>query len=667
MEDSVIDESVEETPTKVPIKTLNTTKSPAKRRKSKSVVVRVNGDRTLFEIVKEGSTSLSAVVSGWIDGYESDRDVAATEFVQFIIHCSGCQGTVTTKMLHEDMSECIMTLTEEFSGGIYPLISHSNAFRGVKSNVSEFVERFVKDSHQRGILFDEYLMTTVVMPWVTTLSASQVRPFRHAATLVAMKLTTALTALLTDIEEEINKSQVQLGTESRKSRGSRGSRKVETLEDTMEELKEHVEEVKEMIQQLVTSVFTHRYRDVKPEIRAMCMTEMGEWMDKNRFAFVRDEYLRYLGWCLHDSSADVRLCVTQSLITVYSNSANKENLKLFTSRFKARVIGMTTDKDVNVAQRAIHLVELMLKFEQLSAEDVESVYQLVFCTSRVVSHAAGEFLIHQLLSEEQLKAKRQEIGVDEISKSELHLLQLLEYFTEAGLHHHTEFYVDSLWSHCPALKEWETMTDMLLSDERSLSEEQERVLLDMMASCAGRAAGRPPPGQRQQKKLLSTKERKSMEAECGKMSSCMIAALPELMSKFGTDDENVQSLISMAKCLDLTRYTELRREADMESFMNELVAAVMNGRDEKLLYEAAELFQYFASSESAIHNTAETALSTLQDKLVASFKDIMSRVLDGPGDGMDDESSFSMVCCVRRLTAFLRFYTDVFFNVCVYC
>jgi hypothetical protein len=162
---------------------------------------------------------------------------------------------------------------------------------------------------------------------------------------------------------------------------------------------------------------------------------------------------------------------------------------------------MTTDKDVNVAQRAIHLVELMLKFEQLSAEDVESVYQLVFCTSRVVSHAAGEFLIHQLLSEEQLKAKRQEIGVDEISKSELHLLQLLEYFTEAGLHHHTEFYVDSLWSHCPALKEWETMTDMLLSDERSLSEEQERVLLDMMASCAGRAAGRPPPGQRQQKKV----------------------------------------------------------------------------------------------------------------------------------------------------------------------
>ena len=83
----------------------------------------------------------------------------------------------------------------------------------------------------------------------------------------------------------------------------------------------------------------------------------------------------------------------------------------------------------------------------------------------------------------------------------MHLIQLLEYFTEAGLHQHTEFYVDSLWSHCPALKEWDTMTDMLLSDERMLSEEQERVLLDMMASCAMRAAGRPPPTQRQQKRV----------------------------------------------------------------------------------------------------------------------------------------------------------------------
>lgn len=45
----------------------------------------------------------------------------------------------------------------------------------------------------------------------------------------------------------------------------------------------------------------------------------------------------------------------------------------------------------------------MRRYEQVSAEDVESVYQLVFGVSRVVSHAAGQFLAHQLLSEEQLQ------------------------------------------------------------------------------------------------------------------------------------------------------------------------------------------------------------------------------------------------------------------------
>lgn len=52
----------------------------------------------------------------------------------------------------------------------------------------------------------------------------------------------------------------------------------------------------------------------------------------------------------------------------------------------------------------LHMAVSMVgfRYEQLSAEDVESVYQLVFCVSRIVSHAAGQFLAHQLLSEEQL-------------------------------------------------------------------------------------------------------------------------------------------------------------------------------------------------------------------------------------------------------------------------
>ncbi|XP_062521721.1 cohesin subunit SA-2-like [Corticium candelabrum] len=665
MNESVVEESVEETPTKDLNRSLKKRKTTPKKRK-KSIVIPIIGDKSLFDIVKEGSASLSAVVNGWIDSYESSRDLAATDLIQFIVHCSGCQGEVTIDMLHSDMTECIMMLTEKFSGGIYPLLSHSTAYRGLKGNVFEFVERMVADCHQRGLLYDGWLIPIVIMPWMTTLSASQVRPFRHAATLIAMKMTTELAKVLTAIEEELNKSELQLGTESRKSKGRRGSRKVETLEDTMEELNEHSEEVKGMIQQLITSVFNHRYRDVRPEIRTLCMAEIGHWMDKNRVLFVRDEYLRYLGWCLHDTSADVRLCVMQSLILVYSNSENSDNLKLFTSRFKERIVSMTTDKDDNVAQQAILLVEKMLEYEQVSAEDVESVYQLVFGVSRVVSHAAGQFLAHQLLSEEQLQAKGEELGND-VRDSELHLIQLLEYFTEAGLHHHTEFYVDSLWSHCPVLREWETMTDMLLSEERTLTEEQERVLIDMMASCATRAAGKPPPMQRQpHKKFVSTKDRKQNEEDCRRMSSLMTAVLPELMSKFGTTSENVVNLISIVKCLDLTRYSELRCMNDLESLLNELSSLVEKGTDDKLLYECAEAYQYLLSSGSAVKRASETALSTLQDTLVANFKDAVLNAAHGPDDTLalnDEKTSFTVLCAVRRLTAFLRVFDMTRFDL----
>lgn len=68
-----------------------------------------------------------------------------------------------------------------------------------------------------------------------------------------------------------------------------------------------------------SSVFVHRYRDVRPEIRALCLTELGVWMMEYRLVmilvawgsmylfvplhrahFLADSYLKYVGWCLYD-------------------------------------------------------------------------------------------------------------------------------------------------------------------------------------------------------------------------------------------------------------------------------------------------------------------------------------------------------------------------------
>jgi len=42
------------------------------------------------------------------------------------------------------------------------------------------------------------------------------------------------------------------------------------------------------------------YRDVRPEIRKICISEMGQWMNKYSNFFLDENYLKYFGWTLYD-------------------------------------------------------------------------------------------------------------------------------------------------------------------------------------------------------------------------------------------------------------------------------------------------------------------------------------------------------------------------------
>lgn len=41
-------------------------------------------------------------------------------------------------------------------------------------------------------------------------------------------------------------------------------------------------------------------RDVVPDVRALCMEELGTWMCSFPASFLTDSHLKYLGWTLHD-------------------------------------------------------------------------------------------------------------------------------------------------------------------------------------------------------------------------------------------------------------------------------------------------------------------------------------------------------------------------------
>lgn len=56
-----------------------------------------------------------------------------------------------------------------------------------------------------------------------------------------------------------------------------------------------------MINSLFTSVFVHRYRDTRPELRSICIAELGVWMKEYSSQFLSNNfYIKYIGWTLSD-------------------------------------------------------------------------------------------------------------------------------------------------------------------------------------------------------------------------------------------------------------------------------------------------------------------------------------------------------------------------------
>ena len=323
----------------------------------------------------------------------------------------------------------------------------------------------------------------------------QVRAFRHTATLAAMKLMSALVDVALNVSINLENTQRQYDAEQTKGTVKRASDRLEQLMTRRKELEENTEEIKNMLTYMFKAVFVHRYRDTLPEIRSICMYEIGQWMKKYHTNFLDDTYLKYIGWTIHDKVGDVRLKCLQTLQPLYASEELKGKLELFTSKFKDRIVDMTLDKEFDVCVEAVKLVISIFKFhrEMLNDQDCERIYELVMCSHRAVAQAAGEFLNVRLFTPDEemdpdIRTKR---GKKRLENTP-HVRDLVDFFIESELHEHGAYLVDSLIESNPMMKDWECMTDLLLEEpgprEEPLNDKQEVSLIEIMVCCIKQAA-----------------------------------------------------------------------------------------------------------------------------------------------------------------------------------
>ena len=101
-----------------------------------------------------------------------------------------------------------------------------------------------------------------------------------------MTLVTSLIDIAKMAQMDLENTERQLETELKKGQAKRAFAKVERLQNKQKELRSNLEGfLHDFMNQIFSGLFVHRYRDCRPEIRSICIQELGEF--EINFIFLR--------------------------------------------------------------------------------------------------------------------------------------------------------------------------------------------------------------------------------------------------------------------------------------------------------------------------------------------------------------------------------------------
>ncbi|CAL8094125.1 unnamed protein product [Calicophoron daubneyi] len=653
-------------------------------------------EHTLYGAIRSGRVAPQTVVDDWIEQYKTNREPAMLELIQFFISCSGCKGKVTPEMYSQSThADIIRRMTEEFDedSGEYPLIQSSPVWRRFRSNFVEFIQVLIRQC-QYSIIYDQCMIDQVIS-LLTGLTDSQVRAFRHTSTLAAMKMMTALVDVALNVSINRDNTQRQYESERGKLVNRRASERLEVLMQRRQELEENMEEVKNMLIYLFKGVFVHRYRDSQPEIRAICMQEIGVWMRRYPAMFLDDSYLKYVGWTLFDRVGDVRVQCLRALQPLYEDPGLISNLELFTSRFKSRLVDMTLDKETEVAVQAVRLVSCILKHNDsvLEDKDCENIYELVYCTHRPLAQAAGEFLTLKLFEVDSHAPPTKTKKGKRRSENTPLIRDLVQFFIESELHEHAAYLVDSLWDLSPMLRDWEAMIDLLLEEpgrgEEPMDANQETSLIEIMVCCVRQAAtGESPVGRQGGThhshsaanalgggvggldptgrgrgpgpvglnavggNATSAREARALAEERARMTEAMITALPALLTKYGESPERAANLLSIPRYMDVELYTTGRHERHLDLLLQAVQDIVERHTDPTTLLACSRLYEALCADELSTAAKCQTVRGTLLDRLTELYRNAFLNYFNDQGDQPDQDDEYHLLSALKRIYAF---------------
>lgn len=280
--------------------------------------------------------------------------------------------------------------------------------------------------------------------------SAEVRAIRHTTTVGIFAIGSALAECARTITQQLAVVNRQLNADSMASKIS-ATKKSELLKENKNMFESRLRQVMNIINLIFNGVLVHRYRDVMPEIRLESAQALKQWVSELPDHFLKDSYLKYLGWMLNDKEASVRLAAVNVLRHFYEIEDFTEKLELFNSRFFPRYLEMCDDVDDHVVQACIQLLIAADKRGLITTEnDLQAVEKLVFePTNGSIRRAAAEFVCMQYDAFGVAESKKNsKLNKDQLETQAIALVE----FAQENINNHdipvesVEILVDAFWN-----------------------------------------------------------------------------------------------------------------------------------------------------------------------------------------------------------------------------
>ncbi|KAH7883079.1 hypothetical protein F5I97DRAFT_1979019 [Phlebopus sp. FC_14] len=639
---------------------------------------------TFVDAILNPSAALQSMAEDFLDSLSQSPGAAQAELINCILRACGCNDSVDADEVvdYDGVVDALDNFTEglkQENSPVYPLTSKLPVFKRFRASLSELIERLMLAAAELGSLYTSDLITTL-QTWIVTMSSSQIRSFRHTATVVALEVETALCQVAAAVEKEAETlGRQKEGERKRKASNKSVGMREKDLDSRAAEVRKRRTALADYIKEIVDGVFVHRYRDLDANIRAECVRALGTWFTHYPSHFLDPSYLRYVGWVLSDSSTPVRLEAVRALAAVYAQSEYVASLTHFTERFKPRLLEMAIgDTELGVRTAVIGVLSAVDGHALLEDEERERLCLLVFDTEARVRKAVAGFVagVWEELKEERVtvitgrhKSKNAEnaktrAGFKALASLLVKWGKALDRTSEvaeeesvlsgeggnmrwrhvrplsmigADARGRTALAVEALSDELEAVSDWEGILEVLLLDHSAGEDED----MDGSGSLVESARSGVDAAWRltevEESVLLEvlvvSLNRAGTVSTSGKkgdeetvmldLTRALMRGLPRLFIKYQTDEKRISDVLQIPQLMHLDLYLEMRMMNAYAGLWDDVTKQFLSHSSQNVVTKAVSAIRHFMSATS-LTNTNSTKILELEDGLAIQLRNAVA-------------------------------------------